>query len=278
MVTKAAKKKIKESPEETEANKLAAQAIEISRYRNDKNLMRYPFCSTSKKTRFKPINYRSSDGKRWLDVSPSVQYGMAKIWDFDIIRFALSKAGEVSRKIDYFPKYVEFTIYECLKSLKRDPENGKNIIWFREAIRRLVSTTYVGNIFRDNVKTESGFTLIRYELLEDAARGGFDKVKIRFDERLIESMVIKNGLLAIDSDVIREESGVKKRLLELVRVYKGKNKEWTVRLSVLAEMCAHEGALKRFKFELPRYELPWEIKFSKSNIGKNVIVSFSDKK
>lgn len=270
------REKMENSSEAKEGKELASKKIELTKYRNERNLMLYPFCSTSKSKRLKSIDYKSADESRWLKVSANYEFGMVKIWDFDILRFALSKAGEIKKLTNYFPSFVEFTVYECLKLIKRDPENGKNIIWFREALRRLASTNYMGNIFRDDTKIESGFTLIRYEYIEESARGGFDKVKITFDERLLESARYQNGLLAIDHNVVREESGIKKRLLELVKVSKGDAKEWIVGLQRLQEMCAHDGELKKFKSQLKSYDLPWKLKFSKSASGRGENVCFYD--
>lgn len=269
------KKRIENSPEAKEARELASNPIELTRYRNERNLMLFPFCSTSKRKRLKTIEYRSSDGKRWLQVSASHQFGMAKIWDFDILRFALSKAGEIKHQLGYFPSFVEFTIYECLKAIDRDPKSGKNIMWFREAIKRLVSTTYIGNIFREDVKTELAFTLIKYQLTESVVGCGFDKIKMSFDERLIESVRYQNGLLAINKQILHEESGIKKRLLELIAVSKGNREEWSVSLSRLQEMCAHEGELKKFKKMLYSYNLPWEVSFSKAVGGRDKVTFIS---
>jgi plasmid replication initiation protein len=257
------------SSQAQKANKLATKPLELTMYRNERNLMVYPFCSTSKRKRLKAIEYRSTDGKRWLQVTANHNFGMAKIWDFDILRFALSKAGEIARHLDYFPTCVEFSVYECLKGLGRNPGSGKNALWLKGALIRLMSTTYRGNIFRDDTKIEVGFTLIKYEYIECEDKN--DKIKITFDERLIESVRYQNALLAIDDDVIREQAGIKKRLLELVKVCKGDSPEWTVRLLKLNEMCAHEGELKKFKRLLKSYTLPWKIFFSKAIDGKDKV-------
>ena len=258
-----------------EAKKLASSKIELTKYRNERNLMLYPFCSTSKRKRLKAIEYKSSDGNRWLQVTANHNFGMAKIWDFDILRFALSKAGEIRNIIGYFPPFVEFTVYECLKHLGRNPESGKNVKWFRAALPRLMSTTYRGNIFKDDVNIEVGFTLIRYEYIEETSRGGSDKVRVTFDERLVDSVRYQNSLLVINSEVIKEESGIKKRLLELIKTSKGESKEWSVKLNRLQQMCAHEGELKYFKRELSSYTLPWRVTFSKSANGDEK-VTFSN--
>jgi Replication initiator protein A len=271
LLKKLDREQMENSLEAKKGLELASQKLELTRYRNERNLMLFPFCSTSKRKRLKSIEYRSSDGKRWLQVTANYNFGMAKIWDFDILRFALSKAGEIKKLTNYFPSSIEFSVYECLKALKRDPESGKNIIWFREAIKRLASTTYIGNIFRDDTRIETGFTLLRYEYFAKDSNGGWDRVRITLDERIIESACYKNGLLAIDSNVIKEESGIKKRLLELVKVSKGEGKEWVVGLQRLGEMCAYEGELKVFKRQLKSYELPWKLEFSKAtNSEENV--------
>ena len=54
------------------------------------------------------------------------------------------------------------------------------------------------------------------------------------------------GLLVIDPNLIREEAGIKKRLLELVAVSIGKESTWTVGLERLQAMCAHEGELRAY--------------------------------
>jgi plasmid replication initiation protein len=268
---KLSKKRLEDSSEAKAGTELACQAIELTKYRNERNLMLFPFCSTSKRKRLKTINYKSSDGKRWLQVTANHEFGMAKIWDFDILRFALSKAGEVDRHLGYFPPFVQFTAYECLKAIRRDPDRGSSYQWLEKALARLVSTTYIGNIFREDEQLTSGFTLIRYEHIKNA-NGLVEAIKMTFDERLIESVRYSKGLLAIDENVIKEDSGIKKRLLELVKVSKGEALQWKVRLSRLKEMCAYEGEIKEFKRILKCRSLPWDIEFVKAINEDNILI------
>ena len=259
-----------EAPLREQALELAKSAVDLTRYRNERNLMLFPFCSTAKAKRVKGIRYVSADGKRWLEVTANHDYGMAKIWDFDILRFALSKAGEVALQVGYFPPYVDFTAYECLKAVGRDTKAGKNYIWIENALVRLVSTTYRGNIFREDENRAEVFTLINVEYLKNR-EGQVDKIRINFNNRIQESAKLR-GLLAIDQMILKEESGIKKRLLELVTVSMGKESSWKVGLERLQELCAHEGTLKRFKYELTQYSLPWKVTFIKGlNKGWNVI-------
>ena len=258
-----------EAPLREQALELAKVPVDLTRYRNERNLMMFPFCSTAKAKRVQSIRYTSADGKRWLEVTANYEYGMAKIWDFDILRFALSKAGEVALQVGYFPPCIEFTAYECLKAIGRDAKAGKNYIWIEEAFDRLVSTTYKGNIFKEDENRSEVFTLINIEYIKNQ-HGQVDKIRMHFNQRIQESAKLR-GLLAIDKTILREEAGIKKRLLELVAVSMGRESSWTVGMERLQALCAHEGTLKRFKYELKQYALPWEVTFSKAiHNGGNV--------
>ena len=262
-----------EAPLREQALELARAPVDLTRYRNERNLMLFPFCSTAKAKRVKGIRYASADGKRWLEVTANYDYGMAKIWDFDILRFALSKAGEVALQVGYFPNSIEFSGYECLKALNRS-DQGKNYRWFRDAINRLCLTGYKGNIFRENEKITEVFTLIQASYEDET--GKIERVRLVFNERIVESIKLFKGLLSINQDVINEEAGIKKRLLELVAVSKGKESNWTVNLERLQALCAHEGTVKEFKRQLKEYCLPWNVGFNKAvGGGQNVI--FTDK-
>jgi hypothetical protein len=260
------------SPEAKKGTELACRPIELTRYRNERNLMLYPCCSTSKSKRLKAINYESSDGKRRLKVSANHDFGMVKIWDFDILRFALSKAGEISRITGYFPSFVEFTAYECLKTIGRSV--GKNYKWLEQAVARLASTTYSGNIFRDDEKITEVFTLVSIKYAK-TDNGKIDRIQIIFNERLIDSIRYSSGLLSIEKEVLHEDAGIKKRLLELIKISKGSAKEWIVGVKRLQAMCAHDGELKKFKSLIKNYELPWKLKIIKTH-SNNENICFYD--
>ena len=265
-----------ESPLREKALELVKAPVDLTRYRNERNLMLFPFCSTAKAKRVKGIHYTSSDGKRWLEVTANYEYGMAKIWDFDILRFALSKAGEVALQVRYFPPYVDFTSYECLKAIGRDTKAGKNYIWIEEALDRLVSTTYKGNIFKEDENRSEIFTLINIECVKNQ-QGQVDKIRMNFNQRIQESAKLR-GLLTIDKKILREESGIKKRLLELITVSIGKESSWIVGIERLQALCAHEGELKAFKRQLKEYKLPWSVSFRKAlgSSSENVIFTTSE--
>jgi hypothetical protein len=255
---------------------LSKSIIDITRVRNERNLMQFPICSISKRKRLEAIRYTTADGSKYLEVTANHEYGMVKIWDMDILRYALSKAGEVYQITKIFPNSVEFSGYEVLKATGRSTSTGKNYKWLREALERLCSTVYKGNVFPspEGEKLSSIFTLVSASW-EDRT-GKLEKIVVCFNKRLIESVKYNNGLLAVNYDILKEESGIKKRLLELIQVSMGNSSVWEVALERLAQLCAHQGAIKDLKRYLKKYDLPWSLSFRKSK-NKKEIVTFSKK-
>lgn len=238
--------------------KLANEPIGIESLKNDRNLMLFPFCSTSKALRFKSIKYTSKDNKFSLEVTANNEYGMVKIWDFDILRFVFSKIDTIANRTGHHPSSVTFSAYECLKFLGRNPKAGKNINWLKDALDRLASTTYKGNIFKDEGKHVTGFTLVKYEYVETSR--GIEKISISLDERLVSSLKNSNSLVTISERVLEETSGLKKRLLELVALKLSIEGTWVIPVDELQCLCANSWSITKFKSEVKSFnDLPWSI-------------------
>ena len=86
---------------------------------------------------------------------------MAKIWDFDILRFALSKTGEIALLIGYF-HLMWILQYECLKAIGRITNTGKSYTWIEEALDRLTTTAYKGNIFKEDEQRSGNIHVNKY--------------------------------------------------------------------------------------------------------------------
>ncbi len=239
---------------------LSRNPIELSRYRNERNIMFYPICSTTKGKRLDPINYTSPDGKYYLEVTANHTYGMVKATDLDILRYAMSKAGEIKWQTGIFPEYVEFSAYELLKALKK-PTSGYSYTWVRSALARLSSTTYKTNIWKGE---ETVFFSLAECSFEDRSRK-LEKIKIHFNHRLIESVQSNNALLTVDEEVILEtKSQLRKRLLELIKTAIGAKYSWQVGFQTLKNLLsAEETSNKEFKRSLEKTQLPWQISIEK---------------
>jgi len=83
-------------------------------------MMERPFFSISKRKRNKQIQYETPDGKLWIKVTGNPTYGMATIWDADILIWCISRmvAQRDAGKNDLRP-IIHTTPYELLKGIAR---------------------------------------------------------------------------------------------------------------------------------------------------------------
>src|SRR4051812_31960660 len=108
--------------------------------RDQRETMERPFFSLSKRKRLKPIEYTSPDGSVWVKVEAMPAYGMATIWDADILIWAASTLIEMrERGINDLPRTLHFHPYNLLKSIRRDV-GGENYQRLRAALDRLKFT------------------------------------------------------------------------------------------------------------------------------------------
>lgn len=105
-------------PGDHQPDLFAASFVDIP-IRGQRDTMERPFFSLAKRPRLTPIQYRVGD--LWVEVSPNPQFGMATIWDADILIWAstqiteaLDRGREPARKIHFHP-------YNLLRSIRRTP-------------------------------------------------------------------------------------------------------------------------------------------------------------
>ena len=114
--------------------------------RDQRETMERPFFSLSKRKRLKPIEYTSPDGGIFVSVYPNPEYGMATIWDADILIWAASVLHGMKRQgINDLPRTLIFQPYELLKTINRDT-GGREYRLLREGLSRLQSTSIRTNM------------------------------------------------------------------------------------------------------------------------------------
>lgn len=246
------------------------------RLNNSRMLMAYPWFSPDQKLRKGYFEYTSPNGAVTLGVHPSPKYGAAKVWDGDILMYALSKATKAYLATGRFPSYVTFTAYEYLKQAGKTV-SGRARKDLRDQLERLATTSYECSFIDPVTKKGKGkdfFTLCSVSYLEDEDEevGG---IIITFSEELFRYFASKNDLLTLNNDLLLEawkedRSGLRKRLLMVVGVHIGNQPSWQVGLRTLQGMCGHNTLLKRFKeaFTALIPNLPWKVEFGLDKAGE----------
>ena len=131
--------------------------------------MERPFFSLAKRKRLKPIEYVSPNAELFVNVFPNAEFGMATIWDADILIWAASTLNNLRKQgANDLPRTLSFQPYDLLKTICRDT-GGQEYRRLREGLGRLQATTIVTNIRVKKGKKHRQFSWIESwtDLLDD---------------------------------------------------------------------------------------------------------------
>jgi len=111
--------------------------------RDQQDLMERPFFSLSKNKRTTPIEYEV--GRNYICVTAPEKYGMATIWDADILIWAASQITEARERGLKTSRFFQLSAYDLLKFIHRGT-SGRDYQELKAALDRLQSTTVVTSI------------------------------------------------------------------------------------------------------------------------------------
>jgi plasmid replication initiation protein len=115
-------------------------AIVDLKFRDQQDIMERPFFSLYKSKRMKPIEYRNDNDGIFVTVQPHQDFGMATIWDADILIWPASMISDMkNRKMNDIPRKLTFQPHDVLKAIGRS-SGGKDYQQLRDALGRLKST------------------------------------------------------------------------------------------------------------------------------------------
>jgi plasmid replication initiation protein len=238
--------------------------------RDQRETMERPFFSLAKNKRLKPIDYTSPDGTVWVKVLPHQEYGMATIWDADILIWAASIFAEMKRRrTNEISRTLHFHPYDLLKAIHR-PTGGKEYKHLRESLARLQSTVVRTNIRAKGRRKERQFGWIEsWSDIVDEETGQSRGMSVTVSDWFYEGVVMEGGILAIDPAYFSITGGRERWLYRVARKHAGGHgaEGFAISLPTLFEKSGAEGEFRRFKFEmrrmverneLPEFHLIWE--------------------
>ena len=245
--------------------------------KDQRESMERPFFSLAKRKRLKPIDYTSPAGV-YVRVTADAEYGMATIWDADILIWAASQIQHLKRQgINDLPRTLKFQAYDLLKVIGR-PTGGRNYHLLREALGRLQATTIATNIRSGRRNRHRQFSWIdSWDDFVDPRTRKSKGMSITLSDWFYEGVVMKGGLLSIDPAYFRITGGRERWLYRVARKHAGGAGEdgFTISFPVLYEKSGSEGSYRRFKYEMlalvqrdamPGYELVLEIADSEPSL------------
>lgn len=231
--------------------------------RDQRETMERPFFSLAKRKRAKPILYESPNGEVFVHVLPHQDFGMATIWDADILIWAASVLNERRKRGDNdIPRTLSFYPYDLLKTVGRET-GGREYRLLREGLARLQSTTIITNIRVKRGKKHRQFSWIEgWTDLADEDGKQSRGMTLTLSDWFYEGLLIEGGLLSIDPVYFQIKGGRERWLYRVARKHAGGAGEggFAIPLPTLFEKSGAEGTYRRFKFEMQaivrRNEIP----------------------
>ena len=223
--------------------------------------MERPFFALSKH-RKTPIVYKSPKGDVTLEVSPNVKYGMATIWDFDVLIWAASQVNAMiergdQAKLDELQrtKTLYFQPADMLRAIDRNT-GGRDREELRSALDRLASTYVKTNIRQHHQgrRREGGFTwLDGWHEETDTKTGHSRGMSITVSQWFLMGVLNQKMLLAMDADYFNLTGGYERWLYRIARKHAhGSPQGWNFTLTTLHEKSGSDQPKAHFKRDLKR--------------------------
>ena len=220
--------------------------------RDQREMMERPFFSLAKTKRVKPIDYTSPDGKLWVNVSANPTYGMATIWDADILIYCASMLADMARRgTNDVPRKLHIMPYDLLRAIGR-PTTGRAYELLGQALDRLVATTVKTNIRAENRREATFSWLDGWTQLVDEKTERSRGMTLELSNWFYEGVLMNGGVLAIDRAYFDLTGGRERWLYKVARKHAGGagGDGFSIAMPTLFEKSGAEGPYRRFKFEL----------------------------
>lgn len=243
--------------------------------RDQRDTMERPFFSLAKKPRLEPIEYKV--GNVWVEVSANPQFGMATIWDADILIWASTQITEaLDRK--YSPsRLIQFHPYTLLRAIRRTT-GGADYVRLRAALERLTHTAV-----RTNIRTEGKQKFASFHWLESWTETVNEKgeptgMTITLADWLFEGIVERGGVLTIHEDYFLLTGGIERWLYRVVRKHAGnQDSGWSFTMRQLYDKSGSCARFSDFAIDIRRVvqanKLPeYELGLKRNEEGDEIII------
>ena len=256
-----------------------AQQLEVVSLRDDIDIMSLPFFSIEKTPRHDPIEFERTVGDRrqYIRVSPG-EYGLATIWDNDIILYLRTQIIEALNRDREVSKKISFHVHDCLVATGRRT-GGREYELFKEALTRLKTTTVLTNISTSEEIADEGFGWLEsFKIKRRRTAGGSEVMascEVVVSDWLFGLFVNSRRALAIDSAYFDLQGGLERKLYGILRKHLGQQPMWQIGVDTLKDLCGVRRDLRRFTYDLKKIVergLPgFELEITKSPRGLRIV-------
>ena len=244
--------------------------------RDQRDTMERPFFSLSKRKRLKPIEYHVGD--TMVEVSANQRWGMATIWDADILIWAATQITEALDRGEQPTRYILFHPYNLLKSIQRGT-SGRDYQDLRNALERLTHTAVRTNIRTSNKRQKfaSFHWLEGWTETVDEMTGKTTGMAMTLSDWLYTGVVAQGGVLTINEEYFLLTGGIERWIYRVARKHAGHQENgWQFTMRQLYEKSGSAARFSDFAINIryvinvnniPEYDISLHI----NKEGKEII-------
>ena len=243
--------------------------------RDQRDTMERPFFSLAKKPRLDPIEYKV--GNVWVEVSANPQFGMATIWDADILIWASTQITEALDRDRNPSRTIQFHPFNLLRAIRRDT-GGADYARLRAALERLTHTAVRTNIRTEGKKKFASFHWIESWTETVDANGEPTGMTITLADWLYDGIIERGGVLTIHEDYFLLTGGIERWLYRVARKHAGnQDSGWSFTMRQLYEKSGSSARCSDFAIDIRRVaqtnKLPeYELLLKRNGEGEEVLI------
>jgi plasmid replication initiation protein len=243
--------------------------------RDQRDTMERPFFSLAKRPRLNPIEYKV--GNVWVEVSANPKFGMATIWDADILIWASTQVTEALDRKLRPSRTIRFHPYNLLKSIRRST-GGADYVRLRAALERLTHTAVRTNIRADGKQKFASFHWLESwtETINETT-GEPTGMTITLPDWLYGGIVERGGVLTIHEDYFLLTGGIERWLYRVARKHAGVQQlGWRFTMRQLFEKSGSAARFSDFALDIreavQRNQLPeYELNLHRNGEGDEIV-------
>ena len=216
--------------------------------RDAQDLMAYPFFSLAKTKRVTPIHFRA--GNLAIDVEATSQFGMATIWDADVLIWAASQLVEARDRGLPTSRLMLVTPYEIL-TFGRRGTSVRAYHRLKAALDRLQSTTVATSIRQPTERRLHRFSWINEWTERADAAGRPLGIELVLPDWFYRGLLDDGLCLTIDAKYFELTGGIERWLYRLVRKHAGRQSAgWRFDFQYLHAKSGSSANYRNFAIDL----------------------------
>tara|TARA_E500000331_G_scaffold314777_1_gene324333 strand:- start:652 stop:1500 length:849 start_codon:yes stop_codon:yes gene_type:complete len=226
-----------------------ASATDISP-KEHQDLMTRCWFSLAKQKRTEPIEHKFGDS--WVKVSGDPQYGIATIFDNDILLFAIAQLKFNMNNNLAVGRRFQFTGYEYWKFVNKNRSGGKGYADLWASLQRLHHTYVETNIRQGSSRRHHSFVWLS-DIKQSFENGRHRGYEITLPEWLYDSVVNDNLVLTLDDGYFDIRGGLERWIYLFARKTSGYSKVgWQETIENIHRKSGSKSPLKAFRRQLQK--------------------------